>query len=115
MAYSEELANRVREALQDLPDVEEKKMFRGITFMVNGKMCISVSKDRIIARIDPGMHDTLIENPGCSTVIMKGKPYKGFIHVNELSLKNKKELDYWVGLALDYNPIAKASVKKKKS
>ena len=114
MAYSEELTNRVREAIQYLPHVEEKKMFRGLTFMVNGKMCVSVSQDRIMCRIDPTIHDTLVEKPGCSTVIMKGKPYKGFVHVNELALKSKNELEYWIGLALEYNPRAKATVKKKK-
>ena len=43
MAYNEIIADRIREALLDIPKVEEKKMFRGVTFMVDDKMCISVS------------------------------------------------------------------------
>jgi TfoX/Sxy family transcriptional regulator of competence genes len=53
MAYSEKLAAKVRAAFAHLPKVEEKKMFRGSTFMVDGKMCVSVSGDRIMCRIDP--------------------------------------------------------------
>jgi TfoX/Sxy family transcriptional regulator of competence genes len=53
MAYDEKLADRVREALMDVPKVEEKKMFRGITFMVDDKMCISVSGDELMLRLDP--------------------------------------------------------------
>ena len=51
MAYNEELADRVREALVDVPNVVEKKMFRGVTFMVNGKMCVSVGDDEILSLI----------------------------------------------------------------
>jgi len=114
MAYSEELANRIRETIQDLPDVEEKKMFRGVTFMVDGKMCISVSGDRIMARIDPALHDELVEKPGCNIVTMAGRPNRGFLYVEAFAIRNKNDLDYWIGLALEYNPKAKASVKKGK-
>ncbi len=114
MPYNEKLANRLREALADVPDVEEKEMFRGLTFMVNGKMCISVSGiERLMVRIDPEMYDTLIEKNGCKEVVMQGRTMKGFVYVYEDALKTKKEFAYWVKLALDYNPKAKASKKKK--
>jgi TfoX/Sxy family transcriptional regulator of competence genes len=45
MAYNTKLADRIREALAHLPDVEEKEMFRGVCFMVDGKMCVCVSGD----------------------------------------------------------------------
>lgn len=114
MAYNEKLTNRVREALADVKKVEEKKMFSGITFMVDGKMCISVGDDRIMCRIDPVIHEEAIQKKGCRTMEMKGKEYKGYVYVNEESLKTKKELDYWTGLALDFNKKAKASKKTRK-
>jgi hypothetical protein len=43
MPYNEKLANRVREALLNVPKVEEKFMFGGVCFMVNGKMCMGVA------------------------------------------------------------------------
>ena len=113
MAINEKLTDRVREALADVTDVEEKKMFSGIAFMVDGKMCITVRDDRIMCRIDPALHNTLVEEPGCSTMIMKGREYKGYILINESALSTKKKLDTWIKLALAYNPIAKATVKKK--
>jgi TfoX/Sxy family transcriptional regulator of competence genes len=114
MAYNEKLTNRVREALADVKKVEEKKMFSGITFMVDGKMCISVGDDRIMCRIDPAIHEEAIQKKGCRTMEMKGKEYKGYVYVNEESLKTKKDLDYWTGLALDFNKKAKASKKTRK-
>ncbi len=45
---------------------------------------------------------------------MKGWVYMGFVYVKEEQIKTRKDLDYWVGLALDFNTRAKASKKKKK-
>jgi len=109
MAYNEKLTNRVRQALSHVSDVEEKKMFSGITFMVNGKMCISVGKDRIMCRIDPAVHDDVVERNGARTVQMKGRDYKGYVYVSEDGIKAKKDFDFWVGLSLEFNKRAKAS------
>ncbi|HEV7622344.1 MAG TPA: TfoX/Sxy family protein [Flavisolibacter sp.] len=113
MAYNEKLTNQLRQALAHLPRVEEKRMFRGISFMVEDKMCISAGDDEIMCRIDPKIHEEVIEKEGVRTVVMKGRPYKGFVYVHKDVLKTKKELDYWVGLALDFNKHAKKSPKKK--
>ena len=115
MAYSEKLADRLREALMDLPEVEEKKMFRGVTFMVKEKMCICVSGDRLMCRFDPALHDMVVEKEGVQAMIMNGREYKGFVYVDGEAVKTKKAFDYWVELCLDFNERAKASPKKKKA
>jgi TfoX/Sxy family transcriptional regulator of competence genes len=112
MPYDEALANRVKAALGQSRRIEEKKMFGGIAFMVGGKMCVTVGKDRIMCRIDPAIHDAAVERPGCRTVIMKGRQYRGYVHVDADAVRTKRDLDYWVGLALDYNSRAKASTRK---
>jgi TfoX/Sxy family transcriptional regulator of competence genes len=114
MAYNEKLTNRVREALLHLPKVEEKKMFRGVAFMVDGKMCITVGDDKIMCRINPSIHQDAIKRKGSETVKMKGRDYLGYVYVNEDGIKKKDDFDYWIGLALEFNKIAKASPKKKK-
>ncbi len=113
MPYSEKLAHRIREALADLPDVEEKKMFRGITFMVNGKMCISVSGDEIMCRIDPAGHDAAMEQNGAREMLRGGKAMRGFVYIPESELKTKKNLDSWINLCLNFNAAAKATKKRK--
>jgi TfoX/Sxy family transcriptional regulator of competence genes len=114
MAYNERLTNKIREALAHLPKVEEKRMFRGVTFMVNDKMCISAGDDKIMCRIDPAIHEEAIKRKGCETVKMKGREYKGYVYVQEGGIKTKKDLDYWIGLALDFNKLAKSSKKTKR-
>ena len=103
MAYSEILANRLREALADLPKVEEKKMFGGIAFLINGNMTVTTKDARIMVRIDPAIHDDIVEKKDCRTMIMNGKEYKGYVTVSEEHLKKKSEFNYWLKLALDYN------------
>ena len=103
MALNPELTKRVRQVLGHLDQVEEKKMFRGIAFMVNGKMCVTVGDNHIMCRIDPSIHQKVILRKGVTTVKMKGRDYVGWINVDESAVPNKKALTYWVNLALAYN------------
>ncbi len=100
MAYDEKLAERIRKALAQLPQVKEKKMFGGLAFMVDDKMCLTAGADRIMCRINPAIHDDAIKRKGCRTVIMRGREYKGYVHVDENNIKSKRDFDYWIKLAL---------------
>ena len=87
-------------------------MFGSLAFMVRGKMCVNVGKERIMCRIDPAIHDAALQRTGCRTVVMKGRQYRGYVYVDAEAVKSKAELDYWVGLALDYNNTARASTSR---
>jgi len=111
MAYNEKLAEKIREALGHLDQVEEKKMFRGLTFMVNGKMCISVSGEELMCRFHPSRQETVAEKKGFRPMIMKGKFLKGYAYISKPGFQSKKDLDYWIGLCLEFNKEAKSSKK----
>lgn len=113
MAYDEILANRIREKLVHLSEVQEKKMMGGLTFMVSGKMCVGVIKDELMCRIDKDLHNTLVEENGCRTMDFTHKPMIGYILIEETAMKSDKDLERWINLALEFNPRAKASKKKK--
>lgn len=115
MAFDEKLVNRIRESLLHLTKVEEKNMFGGVCFMVDGKMCIGVVKDEMMCRIDPKLDEIVLEKTGCRRMDFTGKPMKGYVFISEAGMKNKKEFDYWVALCLAFNKEAKASKKKSKS
>ena len=114
MAYSEKLANRIREKFASLPGIEEKQMMGGLTFMVNDKMCVGIIKDELMCRIDPDFHETAIKKTGCRTMDFTNRPMKGYVMINDAGMKTKKEFDFWIGLALDFNKKAKSSRKRKK-
>ncbi len=99
----ETLVERVRVALRHVPGVEEKKMFGSIGFMVRGKLCVGARAERIMCRIDPAIHDAAVKRKGCRTVVMRGRPYRGFVHVAAEVVRTERALMYWVELALAYN------------
>lgn len=88
-------------------------MFGGVTFMVRGKMCVSVGKDRIMCRIDPAVHRAALTRKGVSTMRMKGRDYLGFVHVKADAVRAKRDLDHWVGLALEFNARRKPPARKR--
>lgn len=114
MAYNEKLANRVRELIAEKEtNVEEKRMFGGLCFMVNEKMCIGVEKERLMIRLDPEIYETVINKDGVAPMDFTGRIMKGYVFVSIDELSTKLKLKYWIELALAYNKIAKSSKKKK--
>lgn len=112
MAYDENLADRIRETLMErgLTDVEEKNMFRGICFMVNGKMCVCASADEMMCRIGPEYKEALELN-GVRGMMRNGKPLKDFVFVSPDAMKTKQQFDSWINKSLAFNKFAKASKK----
>jgi TfoX/Sxy family transcriptional regulator of competence genes len=114
MAYDEKLADRVRQVFTErLVRFEEKRMMGGLCFMVRGKMCVGVVKDRLMARIGPNAYDSALLRQGCVPMDFTGRPMRGFVFVNAAGLDSKQELEQWMELALEFNPQAIASNKKK--
>jgi TfoX/Sxy family transcriptional regulator of competence genes len=115
VAFNEQLADRIREALMNLPAVEEKYMFGGVCFMVNGKMCVGVIKEDMMCRIDPDLAETVLQKPGCRPMDFTSRPMKGYFYVSEDGLRSQASFNDWIQLCLEFNVIAKASKKKKPS
>jgi TfoX/Sxy family transcriptional regulator of competence genes len=115
MAYNEKLADKTREIISAThKKIEEKRMFGGLCFMVNDKMCVGVEKERLMVRLNPEIYDEVIEKEGCMPMDFTGKVMRGFVFVDQDVLKTRKQLEYWVKLALDYNKIARSSKKPAK-
>ena len=112
MAYSEIFADRIREMLVQELDLKEVKMMGGLCFMVNGKMCVGIVGDNLMARIAPEAKEQALTRRGCREMDFTGKPMKGFVYVSPEGMEHSEDLRFWIDLALAYNPDAKASKKK---
>ena len=114
MAFNETLAERIRIYFVDhhLYHVEEKKMMGGLTFMLNGKMCVGVYKDNLMCRINPAEHTEAIEENGCSTMEFNNKGLHGYVLIEEAALHKTETFAYWMQKSIAFNPQAKASKKK---
>jgi hypothetical protein len=110
MAFDERLARRVRELFQEGGVAfEEKKMMGGLCFMVNGKMCVGIEKDRLMARIDPDGYEAARGRSGCIPMDFTGRPMRGFVFVTPEGTNSRRDLKSWIALALEFNPRALAS------
>jgi TfoX/Sxy family transcriptional regulator of competence genes len=115
MGYHEKLAESVREIISGTHKrIEEKKMFGGLCFMVNDKMCVGVESARLMVRFDPLKTDEVMQMEGCTPMDFTGRVMKGYAFVSIEALGTRKKLEYWVNLALDFNEIAKPSGKNKR-
>ena len=109
MTHNARLTGRVREVLSGKANLEEKRMFGGVAFMINGKLCVSVRDSRIMCRVDPAAVGELTKMKGCRTMKMGGREYKGYVLVDEKALGTRRELNFWVGAALDFNRRIRAA------
>ena len=122
MAYDELLADRIKHYLSEKKaNFFSKKMFGGLCFMVEEKMCIGLHFDKkkncdlIMARIGEEATDKALKKAGCHPMDFTGRPMKGYVFISEEGFDKEEDLEYWVDLALAFNPFAKASKKRKKS
>ena len=92
---------------------EHKRMFGGDCFMVDDKMLVGTYKGGIMARVDPEEEALLTQRPGAAPMVHGGRSMPGFIMLESFAYENDADLGFWIGKALEYNPKAKSSKKKK--
>lgn len=108
MAYDEELAGRIREALADQTSVREVKMFGGLSFMVNESMAVCAMSDGdLLVRADPARSGELLTINGARPAEMgAGRAMgKGWVAVDNDAIASADDLDFWIGVALEYNAV----------
>jgi hypothetical protein len=112
MAYNEFLADRVRFALNRRNQLFlEKKMMGGLVFMIDNKMCLGIVKEDLMARIDPEIEEEALKRTGSREMDFTHQRMKGYVFINPEGTDLDKDVDYWIDLALEFNPRAKASKK----
>jgi TfoX N-terminal domain len=104
VAYSKQLADRLREALADVPAVREVGMFGGLSFLVNGKLALSANnRGDLMLRCDPAQVEELAGR-GARIAEMRGRQMSpGWLVVSSDDIEADQDFTFWLGVALDYN------------
>ncbi len=95
MAYDLKLAERVRSELSGVSFVE-KKMFGGVGYLLNGNMACGVHKDRLIVRVGPEKHASLLKKPYAKPFDITGRPMKGWLLIEPEGCETAEHLSAWV-------------------
>lgn len=102
MAFDEHLAARIRSALASRMDVVEKRMFGGLAFMVNGRMCCGIVKNDLMLRVGPSRQHEMLAKPHARVMDFTGRPSNGMIYVSPEGLRTDKALRSWIEEALEF-------------
>ncbi len=115
MAYNENIGIRIAQALAAREvDFVEKKMFGGLGFMVNDKMCCGVVKDELMLRVMEDRYEEVLEMPHVRPMDFTNRPMKGFVFVEPAGLENDAQIKQWLNLGLDFAENGVVKSKKKK-
>jgi TfoX/Sxy family transcriptional regulator of competence genes len=103
MAYDEDLANRIRELLGSERGVEEKRMFGGLAFLINGNMSVAVSgQGGLLVRVAREDTDKLLARSHVSPMVMAGRESRGWLLVDAAGVQTKRQLQSWVTRGVGY-------------
>lgn len=102
MAYDEGLAYRIEEILKERTDLDEKRMFGGIAWLVNGNVAVGVFEESLISRIGPEEYKTALNRPGIREFDITGRPMKGWIMASDEAINEDNGLNYWIEKGLEF-------------
>lgn len=121
MAFDPFIADRIHTFLkgQKVP-YYAKNMMGGLVFMVDEKMYCGIHFDKkkntdlLMARIGVDAQPVAMEREGCQPMDFTGRPLKGYVFITPDGYDSDEDLEYWLKLCLEFNPLAKASKKRTK-
>jgi TfoX/Sxy family transcriptional regulator of competence genes len=114
MAFNEILANKIAELLLNENIIfEEKKMFGGIVFMINNKMCLGVVKNELMLRVLDEKFEDVLELEYAYPMEFTGRKMKGFILVEERGLDTIKAMQKWIDLGIEFSKSGIVKSQKK--
>src|SRR5262245_35882128 len=102
MAFNEALAERIRQELARRKNIEEKKMFGGIGFLLNGNLLVGVWKESLIVRLGPEDGDQALLEPHVREFDITGRAMKGWVLVDPVGIESDDDLSGWIPRALKF-------------
>jgi len=101
MGYDEDVADRIRVAIQDTDGVSEKRMFGGLAFLVHGRLAVAVSGEGgLMVRVPPEDTESLLAEDGTAPMEMRGRELGGWLRVEPAAVEADRPLQRWVDLGV---------------
>ncbi|MDL9947821.1 TfoX/Sxy family protein [Gordonia sp. ABSL11-1] len=103
MTYDDDLAYRIRGMLVAECGVDERSMFGGLAFLINGNMAIAASgQGGLMVRVPPDQTEVLLEFDHTAPMVMSGRETRGWLRVSDDGIKTERQLQRWVTIGSDY-------------
>jgi TfoX/Sxy family transcriptional regulator of competence genes len=103
MAFNEALAERIRQKLSRRKNVEEKKMFGGLGFLLNGNLLVGVRKDSLLVRLGPEQSEEAMREAHVSAFTITGRgAMAGWVVVAGEGVEEDEQLRAWIERAVKF-------------
>ena len=102
MPFSEALSARIRQRLARRKNVEEKKMFGGVGFLLNGNLLVGVWKESLVVRLDPDEGDESLLGAHVKEFDITGRAMKGWVLVAPEGVEGDNQLSAWIRRAVEF-------------
>lgn len=114
MAFDETLSQRVRSLLIGRAGYAERKMFGGIAFMLDSKMCCGVLNDELVARVSAADYAAALKQPQVRPMDFTGRPMKGYLYIAAAAIADDGSLAMWVDRCVSFVTTLPAKTPKPK-
>lgn len=103
MAFDPDLADRIRELVSTERGVEEKRMFGGLAFLINGNMAIAANRGGgLLVRVPPDETEQLLSREHVELMVMGGREMRGWLRVDAAGVRTKRQLQGWVSRGVGF-------------
>ncbi|QDU79513.1 hypothetical protein Pla110_12230 [Polystyrenella longa] len=102
MPYDEQLADRIRIVLRGKRNIEEKKMFGSVCFLLHGNICCGVFKKNLILRLGVEEAEIALLRPHVGPFDVTGRPMTGWAMLKPAGMKTDDELQDWISRAWEF-------------
>ena len=102
MAYSQELAERIRDAIGGRSEVSECKMFGGIAWLIAGNMAVGTLGDDLMVRLSHDDAERALTEQHVGPMDFTGRPLRGFIRVAAAGIGDDASLTRWIDAGADH-------------
>lgn len=103
MAFDPDLANRIRELTASERGLDEKRMFGGLAFLIDGNMAVAATRDGgLMVRVSRDDGEKLVQREHVEPMVMGGREMRGWLRVARPGVKTTRQLQSWVARGIDY-------------
>jgi TfoX/Sxy family transcriptional regulator of competence genes len=101
MAFDEQLAQRVRDVLADVPDVSERPTFGGLAFLVGGHTARGIVAGDLMLRLGEAGADAALDHPHARPMDFTGRPMRTMVYIAAEGGVTDPALKRWVDRSVE--------------
>ena len=102
MAYNISIEKQIDTLIRSWSNIEKKKMFGGVCYLMRGNMCFGIWQEYLIVRTDSATAQTQLQKEHVRQFDVTGKPMKGWLMVASEAWSTDETMNAWLVMGRDF-------------